>query len=88
MPAGRFGFGEPLLCIGLGIEKLALEVGLFDVIAIDQANNSGSGARQERGLNGSQRPAADNRRSRPAEVFLSLRTEWSEADLTAESFLF
>ncbi len=44
MTAGGFGFGKALAGVGLGVEELALQVALLNVIAVDETQGSKTGA--------------------------------------------
>jgi len=68
--------------IGFRIKHLSLQVALLDVIAIDQMDRPGSGARQQRRLHGSQRAAAHNHRCGGTQPRLPFRAERGEARLS------
>jgi hypothetical protein len=44
MTAGGFRFGQPLAGVGLGVEELALQVALLNVIAVYETQGSQTGA--------------------------------------------
>jgi hypothetical protein len=50
-------------------------------------NSTDAGPREQGRLDGPQRAASDDHGSRGAKVLLPLRSEWGEANLTAESIL-
>ncbi len=78
--------GSALAGVRFGVEKLALEIALFDIIAIDQAQGSKTGAGEKGGLDGAEGSAAYNHGGCGAEVPLAFGAERGEAGLAAESF--
>ena len=78
MPRGGFGFREPILEIVFGVQKLALQVGPLDFVAVNQAQTTDAGARQHIGLERSQGPATHNDRLRRADAPLALFTNGSK----------
>ncbi len=71
-PRCRYGFGQRFGRIGFFKQELALQVGPFDEIAVDDAQPAHSGARHGFGLHGSQRPAADDGDCSPRGSWLGL----------------
>ena len=60
LAAGCFGFGEGVAGVGLVEEDLALEVGGFDEVAVNEAESADAGAGEERGSGGSGGSDADD----------------------------
>ena len=66
--AGGLGFGQAFERVGLVEEDLALEVGGFDEVAVDEGEGADAGAGEQRGGGCSHGSAADDgdMRSEPA----------------------
>ncbi len=60
LAAGGFGFGEGFAGVGLVEEDLALEVGGFDEVAVDEGEGADAGAGEEGGGGGSGGSDADD----------------------------
>lgn len=87
LAACGFGFGECGFCIGFVKEDLALEVGGFDEVAIDEGEMADSGAGEERGGGGAGGSDADDRDAGTGEQGLSGGADAWEEDLAGVAFV-
>jgi len=81
LAVGGFGFGEGFAGIGLVEEDLALEVGGFDEVAVDEGECSDAGAGEQRGSGGSGGSDADDSDVRTGEELLAGGTDAGEENL-------
>jgi hypothetical protein len=72
--------------IGLVIERLALQIRQLDHVAVDQAQASDPGPRQQLRHRRAKGADADDRDAGGAEALLALRTDRGEAGLAGMSF--
>ncbi len=82
LAAGGFGLGEGLEGVGLVEEDLALEVGGFDEVAVDEGEGADTGAGEQRGCGGSGGSATDDGDVGCGEHLLSGGADSGEEDLT------
>ncbi len=80
--AGGFSFGEGVACVGLIEEDLALEVGGFDEVAIDEGEGSDASAGEEGCGGGSGGPYADDGDVSSGEELLAGGADAGKEDLT------
>ncbi len=79
--AGGFGLGEGVAGVGLVEEDLALEVGGFDEVAVDEGEGADTGAGEERGGGGSGGSYADDGDVGGAKQLLTGGCDAGEEDL-------
>jgi len=85
--AGGFGFGEGVAGVGLVEEDLALEVGGFDEIAVDEGEGADAGAGEEGGGGGPSGSDADDDYVRGGEKLLAGGADAGEEDLAGVAVL-
>ena len=73
--------GRPFVRIGFGEETLTLEVGLFDDVAVDQAERGHARPCEKIDRRASQRPAANDSNSGVQQLPLSVRPDSGQNDL-------
>jgi hypothetical protein len=82
LAAGGFGLGEPVAGVGLVEEDLALEVGGFDEVAVDEGEGADAGAGEEGCGGGSGGSYADDDDVGGAKQLLAGESDAGEEDLT------
>jgi len=85
--ASGFGFGEGVAGVGLVEEDLALEVGGFDEVAVDEGEGADAGAGEEGGGGGSGGSYADDGDVGGAKQLLTGGADAGEEDLTGVAVL-
>jgi len=81
LAAGGLGLGEGVAGVGLVEEDLALEVGGFDEVAVDEGEGADAGAGEEGGGGGSGGSYADDGYVGGAEEMLTCGSDAGEEDL-------
>ena len=81
LTAGGFGFGEGFPCVGLVEEDLALKVGGFNEVAVDEGKGTDAGTGEEGGCGGSGGPDADDGDVCGGEELLASGSNAGEEDL-------
>jgi len=85
--AGGFCFGEPVAGVGLVEEDLALEVGGFDEVAVDEGEGANAGAGEEGGGGGSGGSYANDGYVGGAKLALTGGADAGEEDLAGVAVL-
>ena len=88
LAAGGFGFGEGVAGVGFVEEDLALEVGGFDEVAVDEGEGADAGAGEERGGGGSRGSDADDGDVSGARQLLAGGADAGEEDLAGVAVVF
>jgi len=68
--AGSHGFGKGVASVGLVEKGLALKVGGFDKVAVEDAETADAGAREQRDSRGTDGTATDDYGARSGEALL------------------